>query len=208
MDTPSDSHNDVELATRLRTGDDEALAQLFSRHRERLRHMVRLRCDPRLTGRVDPDDILQEAWLAAHTRRGQLAEQPDLPPFLWLRLIVGQTLIDTHRRHLGTRARTAAREVPLLLAAPMVSSECLARHLSASQTSPSQAAMRGEASEELLAAINGLAPIDREVLMLRHFEELTNDEVAEVLELSRTAASNRYVRAVTRLRHAMGTEDE
>jgi RNA polymerase sigma-70 factor, ECF subfamily len=163
--------------------------------------MVQARLDHRLRGRIDPDDILQEAYLDATRRLGHFANEPTMSFFLWLRLIVGQTLVDTHRRHLDAQMRDAGRDVSIARGAnPGASSASMAGYLVAHLTSPSQAAMRTEMEFQLGQAIDSLDPIDREVLVLRHFEELTNGEVAEVLGLQVKAASIRYVRAVARLK--------
>jgi RNA polymerase sigma-70 factor, ECF subfamily len=189
------------LLERVRRGDERALAELFSRERDRLWRMVQARLDRRLRGRVDPDDILQEAYLDATRRLSHFADEPSLSFFLWLRLIVGQTLIDVHRRHLDAQMRDAGREVTIARAgSPGASSASLAGYLVAHLTSPSQAVMRAEMEAQLREAIDSLDPIDREVLILRHFEELTNSEVAETLAIQVKAASIRYVRAVARLK--------
>ncbi len=180
-------------------GDEQALAVLFSRHRDKLWRMVHFRLDPRLASRMDADDVLQEAWLAALRRLNSFREQDSMSAFLWLRLIVGQSMIDLHRAHLGAAVRSAGREVPIFNGTPAASSLCLSAHLLASQTSHSQAAMRAERSSALATALDKMSELDREILMLRHFEELGNDEAAAVLDLNRTAASNRYVRALRRL---------
>jgi RNA polymerase sigma-70 factor, ECF subfamily len=190
-----------DLLDRVRFGEERALAELFSRERDRLWRMVQARLDGRLRGRVDPDDILQEAYLDATRRISHFASEPSMSFFLWLRLIVGQTLVDVHRRHLDARMRDATRDVSIARrAGPGSSSASLAGYLVAHLTSPSQAAMRAEMEAQLGQAIDSLEPIDREVLILRHFEELTNGEVAEVLGLQVKAASIRYVRAVARLK--------
>jgi RNA polymerase sigma-70 factor, ECF subfamily len=196
---PTDSQTD-DLLQRARDGDDRAVAELFDQHRARLRHMVRLRLDRRLQGRVDPSDILQEAYLdLAQQLPGYLAA-PKIPFFLWLRLLAGQRLMRVHRRHLGAAMRDAGREVSLYRGAmPQASSDSLAAHLLGQATSVSQAAIRAERQLLLQAALNGMDDVDREIIALRHFEELTNNEAAEVLELSKAAASNRYVRAMARL---------
>lgn len=181
--------------------DDARLAEEFDRHRDRLWRMVRVRLDRRLVGRVDPDDVLQEAYLDAakrleHYRRGESASF-----FVWLRLVVGQTLLDVQRRHLGTQKRDAGREVSIHAGrVPDASSASMAGQLAGQLTSPSQAAARIEMERLLEAALDGMNPTDREVLVLRHFEELENNEVAEVLGISVKAASIRYVRAIGRLK--------
>jgi RNA polymerase sigma-70 factor (ECF subfamily) len=190
-----------DLLDRVRLGDERALAELFSKERDRLWRMVQARLDRRLRGRVDPDDILQEAYLDATRRIAHFANEPTMSFFLWLRLIVGQTLVDVHRRHLDAQMRDAGRDVSIARGVtPGASSASLAGQLVAHMTSPSQAAMRAEMEAQLGRAIDSLDPIDREVLTLRHFEELTNGEVAETLGIQVKAASIRYVRAVARLK--------
>lgn len=197
------SGSEEELAKRLRSRDIEALAELFALHRHRLWHMVHFRLDPRLAGRVDADDILQEAYLAASQRFGN-ADLDQLSPFVWLRLIVQQTLIDVHRQHLGVQMRDAGREVPLVWN-PMAgtTSVSLAAHFLANLTSPSRAAVRAEIANRLEEVLSSMDPMDQEVLALRHFEELTNNEVAEVLGIQVKAASIRYVRALKRLKEIL-----
>lgn len=186
---------------RLKEGDEQALAELFSQHRERLWRMVNLRLDPRLKGRVDADDILQEAYLDATRRIEHFIGDSATSFFVWLRMIVGQTLIDVRRRHLGAQMRNAGREVSIHgRRYPQATSASLTFQLLGHLTSPSQAAVRAEATSRLEKALEDMDPIDREVLALRHFEELTNSEVAEELGIQPKAASIRYVRAVQRLK--------
>ncbi|MBK8976268.1 MAG: sigma-70 family RNA polymerase sigma factor [Planctomycetes bacterium] len=192
---------DPELLRRLATGDRDALAELFALHRERLRRMIRYRLHPRLDRRVDVDDVLQEAWLDAVRRIDSYRDQIDPSGFLWLRLVVGQTMIDLFRKHIGAQMRDANLEVPLSPAAgPQMSSGAVSAWLSASITSPSGAAQRLELAELLRRRLDDLDPIDREVLVLRHLEELGNTEVAQILGIQPSAASNRYVRALARLK--------
>ncbi len=198
------AEGDEELAQRLRRGDTEALAELFSCHRERLWKLVAFRLHPRLNGRVDADDVLQEAYLAAAERLGHFAENSSGSCFIWLRLVVLQTLTDLHRRHLGAQMRDAHREIPLQFApAGHSTSASLAAQFLGDFTTPSLAAMREEMAARLEIALDGMNPVDREVLALRHFEELTNQEAAEVLGLEEKAASIRYVRAVKRLKEIL-----
>jgi RNA polymerase sigma-70 factor (ECF subfamily) len=200
MSSSTETHP-ADLLDRVRRGDERALAELFSTERDRLWRMVQARLDRRLRGRVDPDDILQEAYLDATRRINHFANEPSMSFFLWLRLVVGQTLVDVHRRHLEAQMRDAGRDVSIARrTGPGASSASLAGYLVAHLTSPSQAAIRGEMEAQLGQAIDSLDPIDREVLVLRHFEELTNGEVAEVLGLQVKAASIRYVRAIARLK--------
>jgi RNA polymerase sigma-70 factor (ECF subfamily) len=190
-----------DLLGRAAAGDDAALAALFHHYRKRLRQMVRLRLDRRLQGRVDPSDVVQEAYLDLTEQFPSYLERREaMPFFLWLRLLTGQRLMRIHRQHLGVQARDAGREVSLHRGAmPQATSESLAARLLGRMTSASQAAVRAERQLKLQQALNGMDAIDREIIALRHFEELSNSEVAQVLDLSKAAASNRYVRAMTRL---------
>ncbi len=189
---------------RLRDGGERAVAELFGRHRTKLRRMVALRLDSRIVGKVDEDDILQDAFLEANRRIRDYLSQPSVPFFIWLRQLTGQVLIDVHRRYLDARMRDASREVSLHGGgATDTSSSGLLAHLADSLTSPSQCAARAEAIAELRRALDRLEPTDREVLVLRHLEELSNQEVAQVLGIDKYAASKRYLRALERLKTAM-----
>jgi RNA polymerase sigma-70 factor (ECF subfamily) len=190
-----------DMLERIRAQDTDAVAEVFGRYRDRLRRMVRLRLDRRLQGRVDPSDVLQEAFLDVSARAAEYAAKPEMPFFLWMRMVTGQRLLEIHRRHLSTKMRDAKQEVSLCGGSlPQVNSMSLAAQLLGRLTTASAAAMRAELQIRLQEVLNALDPIDREVLALRHFEELNNGEVASVLELSKAAASNRYVRALKRLK--------
>jgi RNA polymerase sigma-70 factor (ECF subfamily) len=190
-----------ELLRRASQGDPQALGNLLAQHQERLRLMVRLRLDRRLQGRIDPSDVIQEAYLEASQRFPDYAREPDMPFFLWLRFLTAQKLLVLHRRHLGTRARDASREVSLNRGAlPEASSAELAAQLVGHRTTPSAAAVRAEMQVRLQEALESMDPIDREVLTLRHFEQLTNAETARLLGLRESAASQRYARALLRLK--------
>jgi RNA polymerase sigma-70 factor (ECF subfamily) len=181
--------------------DVESLTALFVRHRDRLRRMVRLRLDRRLLGRVDPSDVLQEAYLDIARRAEDYLANPTMPPFLWLRFLTAQKLMVLHRQHLGFQLRDAGREISLHRGAiPQATSVSLAQQLLGRMTSASQAAIRAELQTRLQVVLNGMDPLDREVLALRHFEELSNAETAQVLGLQKAAASNRYMRALKRLK--------
>ena len=192
---------DGELSRRLGQGDRLALGELFARHRDRLRLMVGLRLAPRLHGRIDPSDVIQEAFVEAAARFEQYHRDPSMPVFLWLRFLTAQKLAELHRHHLKVRARDARREVPLGREASIgVSSAVLAARLLGRLTTPSGAAVRAERRQRVEAALEAMDPIDREVLVLRHFEQLSNAEAAHVLGLAKSGASSRYVRALQRLR--------
>jgi RNA polymerase sigma-70 factor (ECF subfamily) len=189
------------LLQRAAAGDQQAVNELFDRHRDRLRAMVRLRINRRLQSRVDPSDVLQEAYLEVCKRFADYSRAPALPFFLWLRHITGQKLLDVHRRHLGAQRRDAAKEILLHHGGlPEASSVSLALELLARITPPSHAAMRAELQVGVQEALNQMDPMDREVLALRHFEMLTNAETAQVLAITKSAASNRYMRALERLK--------
>jgi RNA polymerase sigma-70 factor, ECF subfamily len=196
--------NPDDLMTPAAAGDQDALAKVFALHRERLRQMVRLRLDRRLQGRLDPSDVLQEAYLDFSRRLPEYAREPTMPFYLWLRFLTGQKLIDLHRQHLGTKMRDAGQEVSLYRGAlPHASSVSLAAQLLGRLTSASRAAIRAETQIHIQEALNSMDPLDREVLTLRHFEVLSNDETAAVLGIKKSAASNRYIRALKRLKEIL-----
>jgi RNA polymerase sigma-70 factor (ECF subfamily) len=199
-----DETDDVEnLLARIRHGDQDALAELFSRHRDRLGRMVEFRLDGRLKGRVAASDVLQEAYIDALKRLPHYQADPGMPFFLWLRWITVQRLVEVHRQHLGARIRDAGREVPIGRGEGPSSGSARMIELIGDLTSPSQAAQRAETMSQLQQSLDGLDPIDREVLALRHFEELSNQEAATVLGIQPAAASKRYVRALERLKDAL-----
>jgi len=197
-----DCGDDVQLA-RILAGETSALAEFFAEHRPRLARMVGFRLDGRLRGRIDPDDVLQEAYVDAAKRLDALREAQPMSPFVWLRLIVGQTLVDVHRRHLAAQMRDADRERSIQARLSDGTSQTMSFHLLGRLTSPSQAAVRAELSSLVAQALTDMPEIDREVLALRHFEELTNKETAEVLGIEPKAASIRYVRALARLKDVL-----
>ncbi len=197
----SSDHQSNDLR-QLQQEGSAAVARLFSKYRDRLERMVRFRMDARLTGRVDPDDVLQEAFLDIDRRLPGYLDDPAVPVFVWMRQLTLQTLIDNHRRHLTAKGRSVKQEAKKA-AAGGVTSVSLAELLVGQLTSPSQAIMKQERRDQLQAALDGMDDLDREVLALRHFEHLTNNEVADVLGLQKAAASNRYMRALSRLKRAL-----
>jgi RNA polymerase sigma-70 factor (ECF subfamily) len=202
--TDENEPEDRDLLVRLDGGDERAMTELFTRHRERLRRMIRLRLDRRLQGRIDSSDVLQDAYLEVARRAPEYLAQPSMSPFLWIRFLTGQTLQALHRHHLKVHMRDAGQEVSLRRpSAPQANSASLAEMLLGRLTSPTRAARRAEMQLKLQQMLNDMEPLDREVLALRHFEELSNGEVAQLLGLSKTAASNRYIRALERLREML-----
>jgi RNA polymerase sigma-70 factor (ECF subfamily) len=195
---------DDQVLAAARAGDTDRLAEFFEYHRSRLERIARLRLDRRLQGRLDPADVVQETYIAAQQKFTNHFVASGLPFFLWLRLELSQKLVEAHRRHLGARMRSASFEVSLHRGAmPQVSSVSLAERLLGRLTTASQAAIRAEVKLQLQEVLNQMDARDREVLVLRHFEELSNSEAAQVLGLSPTAACNRYVRALKRLKDAL-----
>src|ERR671935_2628577 len=200
----NNSADSADLIERARAGDREALGALFARHRDRLHRMVETRLDPRLQARLDASDVVQDAYVEVVERLEEYLRDPKLPLFLWLRLVVGERLMKLHRHHLGTQMRDAGREVSLYQGAlPAASSAALAAQLLGRFTSPTQAAVRAERILRVQEALNALDAVDREILSLRHFEELTSAEAAQVLAIKEDAAAKRYVRALPRLKAAL-----
>jgi len=196
-----ESSEDRDLLACAASGDQEALRQLFSRYRDRLKRMVHLRLSRRLSGRVDDSDVVQEAFLEISQKLPEYAKAPELPFFLWLRHMTGLKLTEVHRRHLGTQLRDADREVSLHRGGlPEADSASLAAQLLGKLTTPSQAAIKAEQRIYVQEALNSMDPIDREVLALKHFEQLSTSEIAQVLGLSKAGAGSRYLRAIKRLR--------
>jgi RNA polymerase sigma-70 factor (ECF subfamily) len=193
------------LLLQVAAGDQDLWGRILTQHRERLRCMVALRLDRRLQGRIDPSDVLQEAFLAASLQLPDYLRDPAIPLYLWLRLITGQQLVALHRRHLGAQARDAGREVALYRGAlPQATSTALAARLLGREPRPREAAMQAERAVRLQQALDTLDPLDREVPALRHFEQLSNAEAAQILGLREAAASKRYVRALQRLKEVLG----
>jgi len=190
-----------QLLAQAAAGDAAAWGSLLAVEQERLIHMIAFRMDPRLRGRIDAADVVQEAFFQASAHREDFFRAPDISLLLWLRKIVCNKLFELHRHHLGTHMRDANRDRPL--AAPQNwddSAEALWLHLSGNLTSPSAAAVRREASARLAEALDRMNATDREVLMLRHFEQLTNAEAARVVGIEERAAGKRYLRSLARLR--------
>jgi RNA polymerase sigma-70 factor (ECF subfamily) len=169
-----------------------------------LRRMVELRLYRRLQARLDASDVIQDAYLEITRRLGEYLREPKLPLFLWLRLVVGEQIIDLHRRHLGAQMRDPDLEVSLYRGAlPAASSAALAVQLLGKHTSPTEAAVRAERLLRIQEALNRLDPVDREVLSLRHFEHLNRAESAQVLGIEEEAAAKRYIRALKRLKDVL-----
>lgn len=201
MNEPTDHCDIIKLAS---AGDQKALAEVFELYRQRLKNTVRLRMDRRMLGRLDASDVLQEAFLDAARRLPEYVAAPNISLFLWLRSLTTQRLIDLHRQHLHAKMRTVALEVSLHNCdGQYASAESLAEFLVDASRTPFAKLVHLETQRRVQDALNTMEPIDREVLAMRHFESLPNGEVAEILQISKAAASNRYVRALQRLHEVL-----
>ncbi|HEV3120805.1 MAG TPA: sigma-70 family RNA polymerase sigma factor [Isosphaeraceae bacterium] len=198
------SSETVRLLEGAAKGDSAGWGSLVDRHRKRLRRLVALRLDHRLQGRIDPSDVIQDAFLEAWSRLDGYMREPKMPFFLWLRFLVGQKLVTLHRHHLGAQMRDPALEVSLYQGTfPAASSIALAAQLLGHDTRPSEAAMRAEMKIRLQDALNAMDPVDREVLALRHFEQLSRGEAAFMIGISEATLSKRYFRALKRLKEVL-----
>jgi RNA polymerase sigma-70 factor (ECF subfamily) len=185
-------------------GCQPSLNSLLGQYRERLVRMIRFRIDRRISARVDADDVLQEVYIQVSQNLNGYVSKPSVPFYLWLRGVAVNVLLEHHRRHLGTRMRDARLEVSLQPRPPLeASSEALVYYLATSGTSPSDAAMADEIRAKLKTLVDSLDPHDKEVLTLRHFEQLSPTETATVLQINEKAAGMRYVRAIKRLRQRL-----
>ena len=182
-------------------GDASSWEAVVEESRPRLRRMVAFRLDHRLEGRIDPSDVLQDAYLAAWQDLATYLRQPEMPFFLWLRGIAGNKLRELHRHHLGTQMRDARREVSIGQESLTESTAAaLASQFLGELTRASEHVLRAEVKVRLHEALDSMDPLDREVLALRHFEQLSPAETAEVLSIKEKAAGMRYVRALRRLK--------
>jgi RNA polymerase sigma-70 factor (ECF subfamily) len=196
-----------ELLRQVQQGEAAAVDRLLVRHREPLRRMIGLRLDPALAARLDASDLVQDVLLEASRRLQDYLRQPGMPFHLWLRHIAQDHVIDAHRKHRLAQRRSLDREQPLRRRAPgEPSSLDLAAEFFDHEPTPASAAMRHELERRLDGAVASLDDDDREVILMRHFEQLSNQEVASVLGLSEPAASMRYLRALRRLRATLAGE--
>ena len=200
----SNPASEEEIRARLTAGDPDGLALAFDYYRKRLRQTIQLRMDRRLNGRLDPSDVLQEAFFTAARDLPRYIAQPDAPLFVWLHGVTVRSLQDLHREHLVAEKRAVSREAGVFSAGNGVQSgDVLSEIVVDSLTSPSSVILRDERRQQVLQGLAEIDEIDREILILRHFELLSNDETAMILGLSRTAASNRYIRSLQRLQSVL-----
>jgi RNA polymerase sigma-70 factor, ECF subfamily len=206
MSEPLDSdHGD--LIDRASHGDQTARAQLLALHRERLRRMVALRMDPRLSARLDPSDVVQDALAEAHRQLPEYLQERPLPFYPWLRQIAWNRLIDLHRRHVLAQRRSVNREEAPAFGLPDESALALADCLLGSSTSPSAQARREEQRDRVQQALLLLNERDREVLVLRYLEKLSTSEIASVLGIREGAVKVRHLRALERMRNLMDVNE-
>jgi RNA polymerase sigma-70 factor (ECF subfamily) len=200
----SDHPETQELLAAAREGRDGAVDRLLHVHREPLRKMIGLRLDPALAARIDASDVVQDVLLEAHRRLTEYLRNPTMPFRLWLRHIAKDHVIDAHRRHRQAQRRSLDREQPIVPAVLADHSSLeLAGQLLDQERTPASEAIRRELQRKLDAAIADLDEDDREIILLRHREQLSNQQVAEGLGLSEAAASMRYLRAIRRLKAAL-----
>lgn len=194
----------VELLQQAKTGDDDAINKLMDRHRNSLRQLVRMRLDQKIQKRVDVSDVVQDVLVEANRRLQRYIENPVMPFHLWLRQIAKDRIIDAHRRHRVSAKRSVDREQALV--APRgydQSSIQLASLLGDQRLTPAAAALQQEMAKKVEHAISLLDEKDCEIIVMRHYEHLTNQEIGKVLDLTEPAASMRYLRAIRRLRAVM-----
>ena len=204
--------HDVELRLRMEraaAADDDvgAWGALLATHAARLIRVATFRLDRRLRGRIDPADVVQDVFATAAAHRADfLRLDSGVPLFVWLRGIVANKLLETHRRHLDVRMRAAGREVAGNArenALPDATSMALMDELTGGETGPGTRLANAEAAGRVRAALTAMSPADREALALRHFEQLTSAEAAQVLGIAERAAAKRYLRALDRLKEAL-----
>ena len=203
MENESIADNDSRIDNAV-GGDEVALSELFDEHRARLRRMVELRMDRRLKGRIDPSDVLQDAYVDLAKQLPNYAAKPDLPFFVWLRRITGQRLSMLHRHHLGAAKRNAGIEVGIFRSIPEASSIFLAAQLVGKLTTVTQALRRDERQTMLMSILEDLEEDDREIIALRHFEHMNISEIAAQYEISEAAAGMRHLRALRKMKKLLG----
>jgi len=188
------------LLDRVRRGDDEAINNLLERHRAAIRRLIDRRMDRVVQRRVDASDIVQDVLLEANRRLGDYLANPVMPFNLWLRHMARDRLIDAHRRHRVAATRSLDREVPLVAGTDDGSSAGEMAGVTDRELTPAAAATWHELERRFAAAVERLDDVDRQIVLLRHFEHLTTAKAAASLVLSKPATGLRYLRAMRRLR--------
>ena len=199
--------SDENLIDRLRQAQQnnpDQVGEILLEYRADLRRMIQLRMDRRLQGRVDPSDIIQEAYIEVTERLAEYLRDPRMPFKLWVRFLTTQKLMQTARRHLDVKGRDVNREISIYQGMPMATSAVLAKKLAGQITTPSENVIKEELRMQLQNTLDEMETIDREIIALRHFEHLTLKECAQILDISYTSACNRYIRALERLKQRFG----
>ncbi|MFP6753172.1 MAG: sigma-70 family RNA polymerase sigma factor [Pirellulaceae bacterium] len=204
-----ESEKTEELLGDARDGDAEAVNKLIDRHRDAILRLVRMRLDRRIQPRVGVSDVVQDVFIEANRRLQKYLQDPIMPFHLWLRQIAKDRIIDAHRRHRVSKKRSVDREQPAHVPADMDhSSMALANQLVDGEVTPMAAATQRELAARVEQTIGDLPEQDRDILLMRHYEFLSNQEVAEALGLSQPAASMRYLRAIRRMRELLIVDEE
>lgn len=198
-----ESEKTQELIANAREGDGDALERLLERHRDAVVRLVAMRLDHRVRRRVDVSDVVQDVMIEANRRLTEYLSKPPMPFHLWLRQIARDRIIDTHRRHRGSAKRNIDREQPVNVAAGDRSTFDLVAQLCDQELTPAAAATQKELAQRVEEAITRLEDQDCEIILMRHYEQLTNQEAATALGLTAPAASMRYLRAIRRLRELL-----
>jgi RNA polymerase sigma-70 factor (ECF subfamily) len=201
-----DSDRTQELLRSAGEGQQTAVNELLERHRDAVRQMVHVRLDRAVMARVDASDVVQDVLLEASQRLSDYVRSPAMPFHLWLRQLAKDRLIDMHRRHRAAQRRSVDRERSIDAPLADQSSLNLAAQLIAQDLTPAAATLRREIQQRFLTALQDLSEDDREIILMRHHEHLTNSEVAESLGLTQAAAGMRYLRALRRLRDVLGDD--
>jgi RNA polymerase sigma-70 factor (ECF subfamily) len=192
-----------------RKGDRNAVNSLLEKHRAGLRKMVELRLDRAISKRVDASDVVQDVLIEANERLQGYLGDPKLPFSLWLRHLAKDRLIDLHRRHRGSQKRSVDRELPMSVPGfSDRSSLDLAAQILDPELTPAARTVQHEMEERFLAALEELDEDDKEIILMRHFEQLGNAEAADMLWLSTAAAGMRHLRALRKLRTILGLEGD
>ena len=203
-----DSEETQKLLREAGSGDEAAINALLEKHRGSLRQLVQLRMDRAVSRRVDASDVVQDVLLEASRRLEGFIQDGRMPFHLWLRQLAKDRMIDMHRRHRGAQRRSVDRERPLELSRDVNDSlRGMAIQLVDPELTPAAASLRRELEDRFLTALEQLGEDDREILLMRHYEQLGNSEVAQALGLSEPAAGMRHLRALRRLR-AIFADDE
>ncbi len=198
-----------ELLDLVRDGDDLATGRLLERHRDALHRMAEMRLDPKIRQRIDASDIIQEVMIEANRRLQTYLENPIMPFHLWLRQMTTDRIIDAHRRHRVSKKRSVDLEQAPVVASNLDHSTIqFGPQITDGELTPAAAAIRNELQRKFEEAVDEMDDIDKEIIVMRHFEKLTNQEVAHVLKLSEPAASMRYLRAMRRLRQKFSPDEE